>query len=71
MEDVFRVNPSATSKDLQHALHEKLLQTKALTTCILFAFKELERSTLYDAIWAVDSLIEVIYQLKENLEQAK
>lgn len=70
MENIFMVNPSATSRDLQAALHEKLLHTKVLTTCILFAFKELENSTLYDAIWAVDSLIEIIYQLKENLENA-
>jgi hypothetical protein len=70
MDNIFIVNPSATTKDLQSALHEKLLHTKALTSCILFAFKELENSTLYDAIWAVDSLIETIYQLKENLENA-
>ena len=68
MENVFIVNPSATSRDLEATLHEKLLHTKALTTCILFAFKELGSSTLYDAIWAVDSLIETIYQIKENLE---
>lgn len=52
---VFGVNTLASTTALKNALHDKLLQIKALVECIrlVATTHELDNGLVYDAIWAI------------------
>lgn len=69
--NVFVVNTSVSATILNNALHDRLIQIKALIECLRLATttNELNRSLVHDAIWAIDSDLEQAVQLQEIIDK--
>jgi hypothetical protein len=57
MDNVFILNPLATTFDIQAAIHQRLTQLKSIINCLLISNLELGDSSSYGIIWSMDNLL--------------
>lgn len=68
MNNAFVVNSEMSLPILKEALYQRTAQARAITGCLLMLSQELSTDMLYDALWAVDTYLEQIYQLQEVID---
>lgn len=72
MEKYFIVNPQATSLNIQDAIDEKLDKIRGILNCLIFAIEftqedqELDSSSAYHTLWAIDGFLEEINCLRKK-----
>lgn len=77
MENLFVSAHDHTSMAIRDAIYSKIQQSKAILTCIMYSTKfvrsdiELDQTTLYHALWAVEDYLEELDSLFQELEKLK
>jgi hypothetical protein len=74
MEKPFIFNPNINSLDLKDAIDERYSKLRGVLNCLIFAIEftqedqELDNSSAYHALWAIDGFLEEVDYLRKKLD---
>ena len=77
MQDLYIINPNASTIEIREAINLSIKEAKAILTAIIFAEenigrgRELNSSVICCALWAVGSKLEQLEKLFAQLELAR
>lgn len=69
MDNIFILNPTATTLDIQEAIHQRLTQLKSVVNCLLVNNQELGVYGSFGIIWSIDNLVNQLDVLCEQILQ--
>jgi hypothetical protein len=74
MENPFILNPTITITNLKDAIAERIDKIRGILNCVMFAieftndYDELDSSSAFHALWAIDGLLEETDCLRTKLD---
>jgi len=72
MDNVFILNPSATTSNLKDAICERLMKAKAIAACLLSQdqnHREPNCTSLHGAIWAINDYLDEIEYFEDKIKE--
>lgn len=73
MNKIFTLNSSCTTINIKDAIDERFNKIKGILNCLIFALEftqddqELDSSSAYHALWAIDGLLDEINCLRQKI----